>query len=632
MNCGHTFCEECLQGYLQTYQQQRKSQQGKLPCPTCRELTALPPNGVPGLRHDFKVKKMEEMFRTVNLQERRKSSQMCDACRSQKKQVTAKWLCTNCSKLYCQTCIVKHNNNPVFMSHQVVDKGTGSDSGDVYCKVHQSELAKFFCGNCETVICTLCIINQHEGHNITELTSVYKKHQDDIKNLQVNVESKLARLKAKGTEMEKLRHLNLKSCQQAEGAIKEKTLEMIEAIKAEEEVMLRELRKKRDEKLQKIMLELDSVNFMVAKAHSLTDFASSTVKKNSIRLVAIHGELIQRMKTVVELDSAIPDSHIQSILTFLPSRNDIKLGRIDEIQGNSEELKTHSAIAVSPPHRKPTISVSSSLSRPKLLFNINKMGKDIGQIRDPLGVACLLNGDVVVTEWGNKRIQVFDSVGKPVSLIGMGHLGPQGVAITLKGNIMITDAQNKRLEVFTPSGTSLSKWGLGKFFGPCGIAICPNGNCVVTDIAEHAVNVYQGERKCIRRFGSKGAKSDQFNNPLYVCTGHQSEIIISDSDNHCIKVFDNMGNFLRRIGSEGHNDGQLKFPRGVCMDEDGNIVVADRNNDRVSLFTTQGGFIRHILTREDGIRDPYALAVSSARNLVVTESSCNRAAVKLFQL
>ena len=64
----------------------------------------------------------------------------------------------------------------------------------------------------------------------------------------------------------------------------------------------------------------------------------------------------------------------------------------------------------------------------------------------------------------------------------------------------------------------------------------------------------------------------------------------------------------------------------------GNIVVADRNNDRVSLFTPTGGFIRHLVTREDGVRDPYGVAMSSARNLIITESGSNRASLKLFQL
>ena len=535
---------------------------------------------------------------------------------------------------YCDPCKNKHDKNPIFKDHRVLDKSV-EKSDNMFCKVHKGEQVKFLCRFCQTVICTFCVMNQHEGHDVVELASFYKNHQEDIRNMQHTVEAKLAKLREKGTELEKLRHLNLKSCQQAENAIKERTIQIMETAKEQEGQLLDELRKRKDEKLSKLNQELDSVNFFVAKSFSLQEFASSTVQKNSLKMMAVHEELLQRMKTVIEIDTTMPDQNVQSIITFLPSRNELKLGRIDDVQGTASELENHNAVVVCHPRKRSSgagIARSLSTTRPKLLFSVNKLGSGLGEIRDPLGVACLLNGDVVVTEWGNKRVQIFDSVGKPVSVIAQGKIGPQGVAITLKGNIMITDAQNKRLEVFTPSGSTISKWGLGKFYGPCGIAISPNGNCVVSDIAEHTVSIYQGEKRCIKRFGSRGTRNDQLDNPLYLTTAPNSDIIVSDSDNHCLKIFDSMGNFKRRIGSEGSREGQLRFPRGVCMDDDGNIIVADRNNERVCLFTPEGHFIRNILTKEDGLHDPYAVAVTSARNLVLTESAANRASVKLFQL
>lgn len=632
LRCGHTFCAECLEGYLNTYQQQRRAHAGKIPCPTCRELTTLPATGVQGLRNDFKVKKIEEMFRTVNLRDRQ-SGKFCDSCRAQKKNSHARYFCTSCSMNYCKACRDRHDRNPVFKEHRTLDKEAESSS-DIFCKMHKTEAVKFFCRGCETVICTLCIMNQHENHDIIQLSDVYQKHQEEIKSMQQTIEARMQRLKDKGAELDKLRILNLKSCQQAEILIKDKTRETIEVLKKQEGELLQELQKKKEEKLARISREIESVGFHMAKACSLQDFATSTTRRNSLKLMAVHEELILRMRTVVDSDTSLPVQNVQSVITFLPGRNDFKMGRIDEVQGTAEELKSHGAVSNPPPPRRSLSNsgMGASFTKPKLLFSVDKLGGGFGEIRDPLGAACMPNGEIVITEWGNKRVQVFDSVGKPVSFLAAGKIGPQGVTITLKGNIMVTDAQNKRLEVFTPSGNSLSKWGFGRFYGPCGVAVCPNGNCVVTDIAEHAVNIYMGEKKCIKRFGSRGSKNEQFDNPLYCTSGHNNDIIISDSDNHCVKVFDNRGRFLRKFGNEGHGDGQMKFPRGVVMDQDGNILVADRNNDRVSLFTLNGGFIGHVLTKEDGIRDPYALAVSSARNLVVTESGVDRAAVKLFQM
>lgn len=66
---------------------------GKLPCPTCREMTTLPPTGVSGLRNDFKIQKMEEMFRSMYVREQQQqhsnnhSGNVCGPCQAQKKTV-----------------------------------------------------------------------------------------------------------------------------------------------------------------------------------------------------------------------------------------------------------------------------------------------------------------------------------------------------------------------------------------------------------------------------------------------------------------------------------------------------------------------------------------------------------------
>ena len=80
LKCGHTFCQECLNSYYRKYQQQKNAIRSKLPCPTCRELTTLSSGGVSALRNDFKVQKIEEMFKTTNFLQTR-STTVCDPCK-----------------------------------------------------------------------------------------------------------------------------------------------------------------------------------------------------------------------------------------------------------------------------------------------------------------------------------------------------------------------------------------------------------------------------------------------------------------------------------------------------------------------------------------------------------------------
>ena len=676
LKCCHTFCQECLQGYYRTYQQQRRAVPGKLPCPTCREFTSLPSNGVPGLRNDFKVAKIEEMFKTMNVRKEKAKSMSCDSCHAQKKSSTAKVFCATCSMNFCDSCLKKHSKNPLFKSHNVSTKGRENKTSDLSCKVHKKEQGRYFCRTCEAIICTLCIMSEHEGHNVEEVNEMFRQYREEVKNLQNIVNDKMATLKQKARDMETLRSLNLKSCQQSELAIKEKTEEMISQLRKQERELLTKLRHSRDEKLKKISEEHETANYLIAKGYSMQEFATMTVQQNSLRLMALHEDLVQRMRTVSELDVIYADPDTENVITFLPGHQDVTIGRIQAVEGRIADLVKHmepklSASSASvripnerresqrghPPMRRTQSESFGNIDRngpvpvfpnapssypgprqnllhakPKLLFNINKLGNNKGEIRDPLSVACLLNGDIVITEWGNKRIQIFDSVGKHVMLLGNGNVGPQGVSVTLRGNILITDANQKRLQVFTPSGHTIAKWGLGKFFSPCGVAVSPNGNIIITDIAEHKVSIYRGEQRCLNRFGQQGKGDNEFNNPLYVTTGPHNEIIISDSDNHCVKVFDSSGRFILKFGSEGSGDGQLKFPRGVVVDHDGNILVADRNNDRICQFSPRGNFLRHLLTKKDGIRDPYGLAVSYTRNLLVTESVADRAALKMFQI
>ena len=53
-------------------------------------------------------------------------------------------------------------------------------------------------------------------------------------------------------------------------------------------------------------------------------------------MMAIHEELIQRMRTVAEvetIDTSDVRQEVQSMLTFLPGRFDnLKLGRLEELQ------------------------------------------------------------------------------------------------------------------------------------------------------------------------------------------------------------------------------------------------------------------------------------------------------------
>ena len=147
-------------------------------------------------------------------------------------------------------------------------------------------------------------------------------------------------------------------------------------------------------------------------------------------------------------------------------------------------------------------------------------------------------------------------------------------------------------------------------------------------------------------FGASGSQNTQFKNPLHLNCDSRDNIVISDSGNNCVKVFDAQGHFMHmssdsprtrvsdvsRHKHKGMKTSRLKGPRGVAVDLKDNIVVAD-DCGRVCLLDKVGKYVRNLLTEEDTVKFPEALASSRAGLLAVTEWNPNNMfAVKVFNM
>ena len=72
---------------------------------------------------------------------------------------------------------------------------------------------------------------------------------------------------------------------------------------------------------------------------------------------------------------------------------------------------------------------------------------------------------------------------------------PNGVAVDEEGNIIVADSHNDRVQVFTSSGVFITKFGLkgtspGEFDRPSGICISPDGAIIVVDFGNNRVQIF----------------------------------------------------------------------------------------------------------------------------------------------
>ncbi|HVM32283.1 MAG TPA: NHL repeat-containing protein [bacterium] len=143
--------------------------------------------------------------------------------------------------------------------------------------------------------------------------------------------------------------------------------------------------------------------------------------------------------------------------------------------------------------------------------SINGGSLNIGGASGPYGIAVTPDGSkVFVSDKGNNVVQVYDSGLTWIGVIGDATGGastatgkfeaPAGLAIDNDGNLLVADEDNARIQKFTPSGTYLSSFGntasnfsAGQLYSPGQIAV--NGNDVyVTDTNYDTVFKYTASK------------------------------------------------------------------------------------------------------------------------------------------
>jgi len=215
-------------------------------------------------------------------------------------------------------------------------------------------------------------------------------------------------------------------------------------------------------------------------------------------------------------------------------------------------------------------------------------------------------GHILVPDTWNHRVQVFNPVGNHIRTLGKtGEKGddnthfnaPAGVAVDpLNGDILVADRRNHRVQVFDSS----YKWkatlgqtgnpgnGNNQFEDPYGVFVDKDGDIYVADKENHRVQVFSHNRKYKATLGVTDDCDQSFDHicgPLSVLVDNHSRIFVTEEWENKVRVFDDQYNYLTTIGG-GFNSttGEFRNPSGLALDKHGTLYVADSGNHRVQKF------------------------------------------------
>jgi DNA-binding beta-propeller fold protein YncE len=239
----------------------------------------------------------------------------------------------------------------------------------------------------------------------------------------------------------------------------------------------------------------------------------------------------------------------------------------------------------------------------KFILKWGSQGTGQGQFNEPWGIAVASDGTVYVTDTWNHRVQRFSSIGQYQGEFGTfanvqqgdpqaepgKFWGPRDVALDAEGNVYVTDTGNKRVQKFSPTGEFLQAWGgggivPGAFEEPVGIDIDRQGNIYVADTWNHRIQKFDPQANPVAQWDVTGWDSESVINKPSLAVDDKGHVFISDPEGFRIIVYDDKGQVLNVWGQYGQDPASFALPNGLALDAQGNLLVADADNNRIMKF------------------------------------------------
>ena len=614
--CHHSFCQECLDGLPQ--EREARGDTYYLSCPTCRQRTEVPREGVGAFPVAFHLNNLKEITQSL--------------------------------------------------------KKKASEPQQVTCNDHNKPLDGF-CETCEMVICFHCAIRTHKDHKHDLVSDCYPKHYQMLHDSLKPVKGKKETLKKVLSDLAE-REGEIR--ERGEGVLEEihgMVEEMIGILRQSERKLTEQVKRVTDAKLEMLSGQTKSVQTSLSLLEGVEDYVEQSLKtgthqqvlsskkqmmehmsevttqinveelrpieKDDLRLIKESAETLKSLHhigtvsytalqeckvKIFEFEKSLKEKKfsfslsMEAPLVSVPVSSLrcslVPVGKgVEPIHTTVTTTSTHHGVyrihcnpSTRGTHKVQIYDVeleNTSLFIPfnPYLDNITPV-RTITELNNPWGVAVSDDGHVIVTEYGGDCVTILDNEGKKVKSFG-GKGGssnvqfsfPHGVAITPDNFILVCD--NHRIQKISMGGdlvASVGEEGSGRrqFNSPDGIAISPITEQVyISDYCNHRIQVLNPDLTFSHSFGKKGSANGQFTNPCDIAIDSLGLVYVTDWSNHRIQKFTPNGKFVAQFGSEGSDPGQLIYPGGITIDTAGTglVYVSEEGNNRVSVFTSDGVFV-----------------------------------------
>ena len=465
----------------------------------------------------------------------------------------------------------------------------------VFCSKqgHQKEELKYYCKECETVLCQTCFALDHGGHVLKlieeeaesqklEINTVLQKKREGL-NAKLNVLAQLDEDRAKVIQQSEIAKRDVQRF--ADGLIK--------TIQAKMQNLIATVENQTKRSLESLKAKGSEIQHQVNVTESSLEEADNLLKRSTTaEVVQLKKSLQTIFHRVDQTEPIVYDPSSLQTFVFVENKKMLDIVNGEEIGVLEEAFRTKASESLAEGEGLEEGTVGR-----KAQFNLTTRNAERKQayderdcvtveIRDEQGQECVTEVRVDDSKDGTYKVTYHPRVQGTFKLlvkVNGEHISCSPFTVILK------PFQVKPVLSFGKEGS-----GDEMFKFPYGVAVSDRDEIVVADSQNHRVQVFDRNGTLLRSFGHKGETAGDLDNPIGIAIDKDRNIFISDWSKHRVKIFSCEGRHLGSFGGEGSLDNQLNYPWGLSLDSTGNVIVADSGNKLIKIFTPNGRFVMKI--------------------------------------
>jgi DNA-binding beta-propeller fold protein YncE len=165
-------------------------------------------------------------------------------------------------------------------------------------------------------------------------------------------------------------------------------------------------------------------------------------------------------------------------------------------------------------------------------------------LNEPTDIAFAPNGDVLIVEGhgrGEGRVLRFEKGGKLITSWGGKGAAPgqfdqpHSILVNAQGQVLVADRENRRVQIFDMDGRVLGAW---KFAGlPCGLLLGPDKQVYLASGFAGQILRLNGDGKAIAMMGQPGKGLGEFGEAHYLAIASNGDIYVADTVNAVLHRF-----------------------------------------------------------------------------------------------